>query len=344
MPGKINILSIDGGGIRGIIPGTILNEIEKRIQQKLNDPSARLAQFVDLVAGTSTGGILSCGMLIPGNEPNKAKYTMQEVVDIYLERGDRIFDTTLSQRLRSGLGILDEKYSNEELKAGLLDKFGDVWLKDLIKPCLITAYDVQRRQTKFFNQRDAEHEVSRNFLVRDVAQATGAAPTYFEAAEIKSELGVAYPLIDGGVFANNPSMCAYAEARTMDFEHKEISKPSAKDMFLVSIGTGTVKHPYPFEDVKDFGLAHWIKPLIDIMMSANSETVHYQLRMLFDTVVAKGETNKDYIRIEPPLLNASVEMDDASSKNTAHLQEAGLNYVADNSSLIDHIVETLVKE
>lgn len=343
MAKKIKILSIDGGGIRGIIPGTILNEIEKRIQKKLSDPNARLAEYLDLVAGTSTGGILSCGMLIPGEVEGQPKYSMQEVVNIYLENGSKIFDLDLAQKLRSGLGVLDEKYSNQALKDSLKEKFGDVWLRDLLKPCLIPAYDTQRRQTKFFNQADAVNEVSRDFLVREVAQATGSAPTYFEAANIKSGLDVSYPLIDGGVFANNPSMCAYAEARSMEFVDKGVKNPSAKDMFLVSIGTGTVEKAYSHDDIKDYGLAQWIKPLIDIMMSANSETVNYQLRMMFDSVVEPGTSNKDYIRIEPDLLSASSEMDDASPENMARLREAGLDYVANNSSEIDHIVDSLLK-
>ncbi|MFT5054179.1 MAG: patatin-like phospholipase/acyl hydrolase [Oceanospirillaceae bacterium] len=340
MTKKINILSIDGGGIRGIIPGTILNEIEKRIQAK-EGPDKRLVDYVDFVAGTSTGGILACGMLMP-DKNGKPKYSMKEVVDIYLDRGDEIFDISTKQKIRSLGGLRDEKYDNAELKDALKDKFGDTWLKDLIKPCLIPAYDTKRRQTKFFNQEDAKTETSRNFLVREVAQATGAAPTYFEAARIKSELSVPYPLIDGGVFANNPAMCAYAEARSMDFPKKDLPTPSAKDMFMLSIGTGSVKKSYSHSEVKDYGLVEWIKPLIDIMMSANSETVHYQLRMMFDTVVKKGDTNKDYIRIDPDLLSASSEMDDASEENMNHLREAGLDYVASNKNQIDAIVKKLI--
>ncbi len=338
---KINILSIDGGGIRGIIPGTILNEIELRLQKKKGDPKARLADCFDLVAGTSTGGILACGMLIPDTN-GKAMYTMQDVVNIYLDRGDEIFNVTTAQKIKSGFGLADEKYDNTELKEALKDKFGDVWLKDLIKPCLIPAYDTKRRESKFFNQVDAKKETAKNFLVREVAQATGAAPTYFEAARIKSELSVPYPLIDGGLFANNPAMCAYAEARTMKFPDKGIDMPKAKDMFMLSIGTGSVKKSYPHNVVKDYGLAEWIKPLIDIMMSANSETVHYQLRLMFDTVVRAGQ-NPDYVRIEPTLLSASPDMDDASEENMTHLKEAGLDYVASNSDEIDTIVDKLLE-
>ena len=65
---KVTIISIDGGGIRGIIPGTILALIEKKLQDQLSGPDARLVDYIDFVAGTSTGGILGCGMLVP--DPN----------------------------------------------------------------------------------------------------------------------------------------------------------------------------------------------------------------------------------------------------------------------------------
>lgn len=338
---KVRILSIDGGGIRGIIPGVILSEIETRIQEQEKNKNARLADYVDLVAGTSTGGILACGLLIPNNGKGpSSKYTMQEVVDIYFDRGDEIFHIPFAHRVRTAGGIRDEKFPNDELKEALMDKFDEIWLSQLLKPCMITAYDTKRRETKFFTQHDASSS-ARDFLVRDVALATSAAPTYFEAARIKSKLQVPYPLIDGGVFANNPAMCAYAEARSMEFKGK-FNLPTAKDMFLVSIGTGSIKKAYQYKDVKDFGMLEWIKPVIDIMMSANSETVHFQLRKMFNTVTGKGMENPDYVRMEPELLDASPEMDDASEMNMNNLREAALNYIAVNEALIDEVVRKLI--
>ncbi|MBC7628274.1 patatin-like phospholipase family protein, partial [Ferruginibacter sp.] len=71
---KIRILSIDGGGVRGIIPGTILMELEKILQKMDNNSSSKLGDYFDMIAGTSTGGILSCLYLVPG-ENGKAKYS-----------------------------------------------------------------------------------------------------------------------------------------------------------------------------------------------------------------------------------------------------------------------------
>ena len=139
-------------------------------------------------------------------------------------------------------------------------------------------------------------------------------------------------------------MCAYAEARNLTFqkESKSIEKPMAKEMFMLSLGTGSVKEAYPFNKVKDYGLVEWIKPLISIMMSASSETVHYQLRKLFNTVTNDNENNEDYVRLEPGLLNASPDMDCATEENMLFLKEAGLDFVANNEETIDQIVDKLI--
>lgn len=204
------ILSIDGGGIRGIIPGQVLVALEEKLQVKSGNPKARIADFFDFFAGTSTGGILTCISLCPSNnDPTTAKFSAQEAVDLYKEHGNKIFDLTIWERVANPWGVLDEKYNATALEQLLKEYLGDIKLSELLKPCLITAYDIDRRSSHFFNQHDcALLGEGADVVVRDVCRATSAAPTYFEAAQIKSCSGVSYPLVDGGVFANNPTLCA----------------------------------------------------------------------------------------------------------------------------------------
>src|SRR5690606_34433476 len=149
-------------------------------------------------AGTSTGGILTCICLCPSEEdPSKARFSAREAVDLYMNHGEEIFSVNIWQKLKAANGYLDEKYKQDALEKYLKNYFGDLKLSELIKPCIIPAYDINRRSSYFFAQHDPVRKgEGRDFLVRDVCRATSAAPTYFEAALVKSMSGVTYPLID----------------------------------------------------------------------------------------------------------------------------------------------------
>ena len=339
---KIRILSIDGGGIRGIIPGTILTYLEKQLQLK-SKSSLKIGDYFDFIAGTSTGGILACIYLMPG-ENGKARYSAQDAVNLYLQKGGDIFHRSFFQKIKSVGGLFYEKFRHLPIEKYLGEYFADTWLKDLIKPCLITSYDVTQRNAHFFTSTDANSSLY-NFKVKDVARATSAAPTYFEPALIYSEEGQRLALVDGGVYANNPTLCAYAEARKIIFSHylndaEKIDKPSVKDMIIVSVGTGTVKRPYHFYDLKNAGELRWLNPIIDILMSGNAETVDYQLQQMYKTL--SSEDTHNYYRLEPPLLEASSEMDLATPKNMENLRQAGLTYVDNNKDCLDEIVEKIL--
>lgn len=312
------ILSIDGGGIRGIIPGVILCVLEKKLQSICNNPNTRLADYFDLMSGTSTGGILSSCYLLEG-EKKRPKFTANEIVNLYFEHGEDIFKRSLFHKIRSAGGVLDEKYPDKGLRKALNKYMGEARLKNLLKPSLITAYDIEKRKTHFFTQQDA-HKKGNDFFVKDVAWSTAAAPTYFECAHIKDDLNRDYALIDGGVFANNPTLCAYAEARKLYKKPETTKAVTASDMMILSIGTGNDKKSYPYHKAKDWGQAEWIKPIIDIMMSGVAETVDYQVRQIYDAI----ERPKQYVRIDAPLPDSvNHDMDDASKENMEALRQQG---------------------
>jgi uncharacterized protein len=344
MPKKIRILSLDGGGIRGIISCVILKFIEEQLQIH-DDPEAKIGDYFDLIAGTSTGGILAAVILFP-NDFGKAKFSVQEALDLYAEKGDSIFDISIWRKIINPFGLFNEKISETNLEKQLEDVFGNLEIKDFIKPSLITSYDIEARHAKFFTSHDAKTSQLENFYVKDVCRATAAAPTYFEPAKIKSLYNQEFILIDGGVYANNPALCAYAEARKIPFEditkdkHKK-NYPTINDMIIISVGTGTVLKPYHFDEFDNAGKLKWITPLIDILLSSNVETVDYHLRKMYETL---GPTNyQNYHRLMPALKNASPEMDDTTKKNIQDLIQAGLTYVEDNREQLVIIAKKLIK-
>lgn len=331
------ILSIDGGGIRGIIPGQILVALEEKLKVQTGDQDTRIADHFDFFAGTSTGGILTCLLLCPSpDDPKKAKFTAQEAVNLYLEHGAKIFNKNTLQSVLNPMGLLDEIYNASPLEKLLKEYFGDLRLSQLIKPCIIPAYDIDNRISHFFAQHDyAVCGPGKDFLVRDVCRATSAAPSYFETALVKSISGVSYPLIDGGVFANNPTLCAYSEIRNA------IDTPTAADMYILSIGTGSQHLPYKYDKAKNWGKIGWIQPVIDIMMAGASETTNYHLEKMYSAVQKEG----NYNRIQPARMgNASLEMDNASQNNLQALSEVGIKTSEDCSVKLDEIVKVLMEE
>ncbi|PZX49113.1 patatin-like phospholipase family protein [Algoriphagus chordae] len=337
---KVRILSIDGGGIRGILPGIIIDQLEKKFQKKKNNSNLRIADMFDFMAGTSTGGILTLCYLI-SDEAKRPKFKAEEAVSIYLDRGDEIFDVNISQKFKSGNGITDEKYDASELEEALQDNFGEVKLSELLKPCIISSYDIRNGKPHFFKQHMAKNEIY-DFKIKDVARATSAAPTYFETARIKNEIGTPYPLIDGGVFVNNPALVAYSEVRCMNFEGIE-KFPTAKDMMIVSLGTGSFGKSYEYKKAKDWGAIGWIKPILEIMMSGNSTTVDYHLKQIYGTLNQTDST--DYHRLEPVLKEANPEMDDASLENIIKLKEDALSFISQPQidAELDIIIDKLLK-
>jgi patatin-like phospholipase/acyl hydrolase len=343
MKKKICILSIDGGGIRGILPGVILTYVENKLREKQGD-DVRLSDYFDLVAGTSTGGILTSMYLLP-DEHGRPKFQAEDAVNLYLENGGEIFKAPFLRRVVNPFGLFESKYPAKNIEKILKKYFDDKKLSELLKPCIVTAYDFFKRETIFFNREDTKQGNFRDFYVRDITRATSAAPTYFPPAEIYSLYGDPLCLIDGGVFAGNPAMCAYAEARTSKFkditgDENKINYPVADDMLIVSVGTGNENISYPYKKASRWGVAGWLRPLIDIFMSGNSETVHYQLRQMFDTVKQPGR--KNYYRLSPGIGMAKSDLDDASAGNMRRLEEAGKTFVAEHAAELNEIVEQLI--
>jgi len=252
------ILSIDGGGIRGSIPALLMAEIERRTRQPIS-------QSFDLIAGTSTGGVLALGLVVPG-EDDQPRYTASECIAFYEEEGPRIFERSLWRAAASLASLRDEKYPSEPVEAALAKYFGDTMLSEALTDVLITSYDIERRIPWFFRSSRARERPDYNFPMKAVARATSAAPTYFEAARVETHDGSNYyPLIDGAVFANNPTMCAYIDAVQR--------YPGYDDYLVVSLGTGEYTRRFPYDEAKDWGLIGWVRPIIDILQHGVNETV-----------------------------------------------------------------------
>lgn len=331
------ILSIDGGGIRGIIPGMLLVALEDKIKRITKDPQAHLSQYFDFFAGTSTGGILASILLCPHpDDPTKPRFSAQDALNIYVEHGTEIFTTSSWRRFLNQFGLLSELYDEHVLEKVLESYFGDLKLSQLIKPCIITAYNIELRKNHLFRQQKAiSHGDSRDFYLKDVCRATSAAPTYFSVAEIYSIAGTRYPLVDGGVFAHNPAISALLEVL------KTYKTFKIDDVHILSLGTGIAKNAYRYEDFKKQKAISIGPALVDIMTSSSSESNDYFLRQLFRSV----QHSANYIRIEPSNMSSiQPALDDASKSNIQKIVSLADKLISDNESMLDALVLDLIHD
>ncbi len=257
---KFHILSLDGGGLRGLITVILL--------QRLNAESGLKGwiDHIDLVAGTSTGGLLALAI---------AKgLDLQTLRDLYQDKGAKIFDDSWFDDVVDLGSIIGAQYSNRNLTRELIHIIGDTTLSELPGHVLVTTFDLdnedpdpQKRtwKPKLFHNIPGSDDDS-NTLAYKVALYTSAAPTYFPAVD---------GYVDGGVFANNPSMCALAQSQ----DPRNTQCPPLSEVVLLSVGTGT-----PLTYIKgknlDWGMAQWAKPLISVMMDGVNGIADYQCKRM----------------------------------------------------------------
>jgi patatin-like phospholipase/acyl hydrolase len=311
----MNVLSLDGGGIRGVIPAMVLAALEERTGK-------RTAELFDLIAGTSTGGIIALGLTVPGQD-GAPRWTANDLVSFYVTEGPRVFEHSIGHEFASGLGLLDQKFDARPLEQALEQYFGEALLSEALTDVMVTSYDLEHRQPFFFKSHRAKDVPQHDWPMRSAARATSAAPTYFEPERLVAE-GVEFALCDGGVFANNPAMCAYAEVRR---DH-----PRAR-VRMVSLGTGELTRQIHWKDAKDWGLVRWARPIIDVVFDGVSDATDYELTQLLPPA--------DYTRFQVQLIGASDALDNAHESNLENLQTLARTLIAKRSGDLDRLAAEL---
>jgi predicted acylesterase/phospholipase RssA len=217
------------------------------------------------------------------------------------------------------------------------DRFGDTNLSDAVAEVTVPSYDLSKPGPFFFKRRYTLEDAAYDVKMWQVARATSAAPTYFEpakVAEFKNE--GEHALVDGGVYANNPSVAAYADAVELWGEEAEIH--------VVSIGTGQPpdthpQHggiPVPYEKAQHWGLARWAHPMLEVVFDGIAKAVEYQMLRL-----CRQQGTLHYHRLQSPLPTASHAMDDASPDNIAKLVADAETLLRDQGDVVDAICSAL---
>jgi patatin-like phospholipase/acyl hydrolase len=259
---KYRILSLDGGGLRGLITARLLDRLNNT-----SEISGWLSE-VDLYAGTSTGGILALALAV-GKSPD-------EICTLYKDKGKKIFDDSIWDDIRDLGKTIGADYDNKNLKTELKRIFGATKLSEISKKVAIPTFDLDN-EAKTPADRTWKPKIFHNFtgedsdgeaLAADVALYTSSAPTYFPSAD---------GYIDGGVYANNPSIIAIAQAISKSNDVPE--RAQLDDLVMLSAGTG-VSLTYIKGKNLNWGYAQWIKPLISVLMDGVAGISDYQANEL----------------------------------------------------------------
>jgi patatin-like phospholipase/acyl hydrolase len=284
-----HMLSLDGGGLRGVLTAKLLERLEQAVPGFL--------ERVDMLAGTSTGGILALG-LAAGLAPT-------EIGQLYKDKAARIFADSVWDDVRDLGKLTGADYSNQELQQAILERIGPISLDELSKRVLISSFDLDCPPTEPGRLRTWKPKFFHNFpgpqsdgdqKVVDVALRTSAAPSYFPIYQ---------GYVDGGVVVNNPSMCALAQAINPATGGQKL-----EDITLLSIGTG-INPKYLSVHDADWGLAQWAPHLIHIMLEGGIGVADYQCRQIL---------SECYMRLDP-VLPVPVSLDQV--KHIPLLEEIG---------------------
>jgi patatin-like phospholipase/acyl hydrolase len=347
---RFRILCVDGGGIRGLIPALVIAELERRIQKRAG-PDARVSDYFQMFAGTSTGGLVALSLTAPDpDNPERPAVTGDELARFYTEDGPGIFHRSLWQRLRTLWGWLGPKYTLGPLQSAIEKRLGTTHIEHALRELVVTSYDMTNRDPYFFKRWRARElpESDRNRPLADAGLATSAAPTYFPSHELDGRA-----LVDGGVFAANPVIVAIVEAlkRFGDDPHHL----DQDDLMVVSIGTGLHEDGYKQEEVRRWGRLGWVlpkrgePPILGATLGGAADGADHWAHTLLnhppDPHISAAELGHGprYFRLQVPLTK-SVALDDASDRTlTETLPSIADQLISSHDAELTEIVDRLLR-
>jgi len=274
------ILSIDGGGIRGVFPAAYLAEMERRFLD-----GRSIATCFDMVAGTSTGGIIALALA--------HGMSAREALQIYVDRGTRIFPGLSGWRKWRRLlrWISRPKYDQSVLREELLSVFGDKVLDDASTRLVVPSFEGRHGEPFLYKTpHHPDYQKDRHQRFAHVALHTSAAPSYYPAVDNDGLF-----MIDGGIWANNPVMNALVDVLACYDVPRE-------NIRILSLGTGESEFTLG-ESVRSGGVRHWA------FLRAFEAAARAQCKnALGQAYLVLGKNN--VLRIDPPESSNPIELDD----------------------------------
>ena len=307
MTNKTNILlSIDGGGVKSVIPITILNEIEKLVGHPISEN-------IDYFTGTSAGALIVANLALK-DEAGRPLHTSQEILNMINSNSKNIFS-------EKGWGLFDAKYSRSGLDNLLEKTFKNIKLSE-IKSTSITAFNLNDYSPKVWSTLKALKNSNEDALLKDILGASISAPYYFNPKQINDDF-----YIDGAVISNTSTISGYVDmVKNSTIE----DLVDLDNLIVISLGTGKATHTSQ-SSYKNFGILDWLftkNNILDVALDSSSLNNQQLSQELF------GE---NYYRLNPIISDKMNSLDDNSEKNIEHLQNIAQKYIADNQDLIHKV-------
>jgi patatin-like phospholipase/acyl hydrolase len=310
-PKPYRILTLDGGGVRGILPVVWLERLEQHLAGPVNT-------HIDLIAGTSVGAIIGCGLAM-GMSGKQAHEMWISGTAVAFARPAKL--SQHARRLASKARLL-AKYDATGLEAMLKSIFRDTRMGELKVPTLALSYDLQSMRVCVFSSAKPEHQ---DLPVWEVCRASASAPLFWDPhMMVIDSAGTEHPMADGGVVANNPVVLAISEAVS---EHHGRLPRSIDNVVVASMGTGAV--PEGRTDVPHTIFGHG-SAILQALMTGATGTDHVTARTLIPA--------KNYWRFQCSISARLAPMDETA--NLDELQALAINYLNDGA---DHRLQQLAR-
>lgn len=297
-----NILAIDGGGLRGLVAIQFLKKVEEITGRRIHE-------IFDLIAGTSTGGLIACGLSV--SQHGQPIYSLEDIENLYLEHGNDIFPRNIYTRvIGQPLRLILPQFGKKGIEKTLSRYFKNYRLNDCLVPIIVPSFDVHLNRPIFFNSSDVfpsspTFSAKKNIELVSICRATSAAPTYLPTYPFQyafdGDTEDRVNCVDGGIYINNPSMIALSEVLknlNENITYKKSSQIEASDIRLLSVGNGNSSIS---KSRSRLGLLNWLPGLIQFMMAGNSASVHTQV----ESILSKQYFRADVSDVDKKYSNMS---------------------------------------
>ncbi|KAF3773584.1 putative inactive patatin-like protein 9 [Nymphaea thermarum] len=322
-PCTTRILSIDGGGMKGLVAAQALVHLESRIQAHSSNPDARIADYFDVVAGTGIGGIFAA-LILADDGRGRPLYSAAEAVRLVADNSRRMFKR----------GLLRRGFSGRSLDAFLAEAFrrpdGDrcpLTLRDTLKPLLVPCYDLRTGAPFVFSRADAAESLSFDFELHRVCRATSATPYLFRPVELASVDGrTECTAVDGGLVMNNPASAAVTHVL-----HNRRDFPAVRgveDLVVLSLGNGPLeKGGAGRRERRRWSAENCSAPVVEVVLDGVSDAVDQILTNAFSSCP------QNYVRIQASYLPKELDagMDGWSARSVKAFLNAGEKMLQEKS-------------